>query len=61
MFPVLVVPQLSFLYLGNQRGAFWVQMCSAVHTQWTTPLKFLIAKLLHFQLLILQWSIAMVY
>ena len=25
---------LSCLYLCNQRGAFWVQMCPAVHTQW---------------------------
>ena len=25
--------------LCNQRGAFWVQMCPTVRTQWTTSLK----------------------
>ena len=28
-------PYPSCLYLYNQRGAFWVQMCPAVRTQWT--------------------------
>ena len=36
---VLVVPRC--LYLCNQRDAFWVLMCPAVHTQWNTPLKHL--------------------
>ena len=30
----------GWLYLCNQRGAFWVQICPAVRTQWTTPLIF---------------------
>ena len=29
----------SCLYLCNQGGVFWVQMCPAARTQWTTPLK----------------------
>ena len=29
----------SCLYLCDPRGAFWVQMCPAVRTQWTTPLR----------------------
>ena len=36
MFLILVVPQ----YLCNRRGAFWVKMCPAVRTQWSTPLIF---------------------
>ena len=27
--------------LCNQRGAFWVHVCPAVRTQWTTPLMYL--------------------
>ena len=33
---VLVVPRC--LYLCNQRRAFWVHMCPAVHAEWTIPL-----------------------
>ena len=31
----------SWLYLCNPRDAFWVQICPAVLTQWTTLLTFI--------------------
>ena len=31
-----------WIYLCNQRGAFWVQICPAVRTQWTTTLSLIV-------------------
>ena len=42
----------SCLHLFNQRGVFWVEMCPAIRTQWTTPL---IDRLSQTSLSIFQW------